>query len=565
MLPRVALVSAALVLAGCEADTPTQVVVELRAEAALSAKARSLIVEVRNDEGQVVLNKTKSLEPGAATLARVPLVPKGDDPTRRFTLIARLLDEAGSVVAEHEAKSGYVEKELRELELWFDDACEGVLDCGAGRTCSKGRCVGSCYEPRPSDASGPSLPSCGECQACDSACRNADGASCGCPGETCSAGACVPEIRVSHVDAGSRHTCALLEGGATYCWGATHFTGNIADEKGLLGTGVNGVDSPVPVLVPGVDGREGIALGGAHTCVITAQGRACWGLNFVGELGGPIASIVPDPHAFDDAFDLDFISSGFRHTCGLTLERDLWCWGYNERGNLGLGTTEYEIIDPVMVGNGYTQVSTGGDHTCAVDAEGLLWCWGYNASGEVGVPGAPVITSPIRPGCEPGNAPDRCFDDWKAVGLGSFHSCAIRESGEMYCWGGNLNGQLGIGPPGQSYEATDPQRVEGDRVWADVRGGRSYTCGLDLEGTLYCWGFNEDRQLGIPGVDFVNTPTRVDVEAPGGWRFLGLGQYHGCAVRADRTLWCWGRNSEGQVGVGKATPNPVERPTRVCF
>jgi len=107
--------------------------------------------------------------------------------------------------------------------------------------------------------------------------------------------------------------------------------------------------------------------------------------------------------------------------------------------------------------------------------------------------------------------------------------------------------------------------VLSNETWVQVDGGRSYSCGLTTEGALYCWGLNEDRQLGIPEQDLVVAPTKVQVEAPDGFRSLGLGQYHGCAIRADRTLWCWGRNSDGQVGIGRKTALPVTRPTRVCF
>jgi alpha-tubulin suppressor-like RCC1 family protein len=98
-----------------------------------------------------------------------------------------------------------------------------------------------------------------------------------------------------------------------------------------------------------------------------------------------------------------------------------------------------------------------------------------------------------------------------------------------------------------------------------VAGGMSSTCALDEAGALFCWGLNEDRQLGIADIDFVGVPTRVDVDAPGGWRELGLGEHHACAIRADRTLWCWGRNRDGQIGIGSATEAPVAQPTRVCF
>jgi alpha-tubulin suppressor-like RCC1 family protein len=242
----------------------------------------------------------------------------------------------------------------------------------------------------------------------------------------------------------------------------------------------------------------------------------------------------------------------------------VWCWGYNERGNLGVGTlTRAEL--PVQVGRGYSGVSAGGDHACAVRIDGELECWGYNDSLELGVPGASAIPSPVRPGCEPANAGDRCFSDWTAVGVGAFHSCAVRASGELYCWGGNLNGQLGIGPMGSTKDQAEPQRVAGNVRWASVAGGDRHTCALDLNGALYCWGMNEDRQLGIPNADFVSLPTRIDADAPDGWRALGLGERHSCAVRADRTLWCWGLNSSGQAGIGTVTETPAPRPRRVCF
>jgi alpha-tubulin suppressor-like RCC1 family protein len=138
-------------------------------------------------------------------------------------------------------------------------------------------------------------------------------------------------------------------------------------------------------------------------------------------------------------------------------------------------------------------------------------------------------------------------------------------SGEMYCWGGNQNGQLGIGPPTSSFQESEPQRVMSEEQWADVDGGRSYTCALNREGALFCWGLNEDRQLGIDTADFISTPTRVPVDDSSGFRSLGVGQYHACAVREDRTVWCWGRNTDGQVGIGRATEQPVSVPTRVCL
>jgi alpha-tubulin suppressor-like RCC1 family protein len=547
---------------GCNRGVATEVIVSLSADASFSHTAATLHVEIENDDGAIVLARDKTIPAGALELARIPLVPKNGDPTRRFRLAAKLLDAAGTPLAYLRAEAGYRDGELGQLNLAFTKECARHDDCGAGRTCDLGRCVGDCFDP--GDATHVELdrPTCGECERCANACVAADGAACGCPGETCSGASCVPRTRVLLADAGSTHTCAALDDGTTWCWGSTMLSGTSG--PGLLGTGPDGVDSPKPVEVSGATCRRALTATGGHTCCSGIDARYCWGENEVGELGGDIGNLSATPHRFQDPFALEALASGFRHTCGLTGDGRLFCWGYNERGNLGIGTTTQAELTPVEVGDRYAQVAAGGDHTCGVTTSGELRCWGYNDSNELGVPGADS-PAPLRSGCEAANAGTACFDDWIAVGTGAFHTCGIRSSGDLYCWGGNQNGQLGIGPPTNSFQESEPHRIQSNELWADVAGGRSYTCALTRLGALYCWGLNEDRQLGIPEVDFVNAPAAVVTDAPGGFRQLGLGDYHACAIRADRTLWCWGRNRDGQVGIGVTSETPVERPARVCF
>ncbi len=319
---RTAMALCAMTAVGCEKKPATQVIVELHAEPGVLAAAASLRVVVESEEGNVVLDREKAVDAAVAKLARIPLIPKGEDATRRFRVRASLLDAGAVELSKLEARAGYVEDELRELELWFSDACQGKLDCGDGRTCHQGRCVGSCFNP---GSAGPASPTCGECQVCADSCQSQDGLACGCPGETCSAGTCGPGARVGQVAAGSVSTCASLEGGDTYCWGSTTFGGNLNGQKGRLGTGDQGEDSAVPVKVPGITARKGLTIGSNHTCTITFGDRACWGLNFQGELGGDIGSVISSPHSFTETFSLEAIVSGFRHTCGLTQANELWC------------------------------------------------------------------------------------------------------------------------------------------------------------------------------------------------------------------------------------------------
>lgn len=548
---------------GCTSHPATQVIVTFRAEPETLDRASTFRINVDDNSGANVLSRETVVDREMPELARVPLVPKGGDATRRFSLHAELLDDGGASFAEVRASAGYHDRELLELDLVFEDVCTDRLDCGEGRTCESGRCVGSCYDPGAAGDPLPERASCGECQRCTSGCTATDGMSCGCPGETCKSGSCAPKIRVLEADAGETHTCASLDDGTTRCWGSSDFGSGLG--SGRLGNGAKGMDSATPVVARGTACARSITLGGNHTCCIDLPARACWGQNFQGELGGDVGDIVPEPHSFEDPMGLESIVSGFRHNCALTGEGKLWCWGYNGNGDLGLGTTTEFESTPVLQGSGYAEIAAGGDHTCAVTSGGVAYCWGLNDSTELGVPGSTVIPSPVRAGCEAANSKEGCFSDWIGIGAGSFHTCAIRKSGKLYCWGGNHNGQLGIGPPTSSYQEPEPHAVLSDETWVEVDGGRSYTCALTTKGALYCWGLNEDRQLGIPEQDLVVAPTKVEVEAPDGFRSLGLGQYHGCAIRADRTLWCWGRNTDGQVGIGKKTSVPVTRPTRVCF
>jgi alpha-tubulin suppressor-like RCC1 family protein len=550
-------------LGACTSHPAAEVIVTFRAEPETLSRAARFRIEVEGDGAGSVLKKEIAVDPGTAEVARVPLIPRDGDATRRFTLHAELLDDSGTAFAEIRAGAGYRDRELRELDLVFEDGCEDRLDCGEGRTCEAGRCVGSCFEPGNAGDGAEEQPTCGECERCSTSCRATDGLSCGCPGETCKSGTCSPKMRVLTADAGETHTCASLDDGTVRCWGSSSFGGNLG--QGRLGNGPDGLDSATPVVAPGATCGRAMTLSTNHTCCINAPGRACWGEDFKGELGDGKTAIVTAPHTLTDPDGLETIVSGFRHTCGLTGAGVLWCWGYNGNGNLGTGSTADFENQPVQIGSGYAQVAAGGDHTCAVTATGAVQCWGLNDSNELGVPGKFSIPTPVRAGCDMGSSAEACFTDYIAVGAGAFHTCAIRKSGKLYCWGGNLNGQLGIGPPTSSYQEPVPHAVVSDETWAEVDGGHSYSCGLTTDGTLYCWGLNEDRELGIPEQDLVTTPTKVEVDAPDGFRSLGLGQYHACAIRADRTLWCWGRNSDGQVGIGRKTSLPVTRPTRVCF
>ena len=139
-----AVLGAALSLA-CEPKPATEVIVELHAEPTLLSKATDLRVQVQTDDGKLVLDRVTAVDATQPKLARVPLIPKDEDATRRFRLTATLRDSTQAALSDVEVRGGYVEGELRELEVWLYDACEGK-QCGPGRTCFQGTCLGSCFD-----------------------------------------------------------------------------------------------------------------------------------------------------------------------------------------------------------------------------------------------------------------------------------------------------------------------------------------------------------------------------------------------------------------------------------
>lgn len=136
----------------------------------------------------------------------------------------------------------------------------------------------------------------------------------------------------------------------------------------------------------------------------------------------------------------------------------------------------------------------------------------------------------------------------------------------MWCWGGGLNGQLGVGPLSTEDSAV-PLRVEVGQ-WRTITGGASHSCGLQSDGGLWCWGKNESGQLGLGDTEPRLEPNQVWVPGKNEWIRVGVGREHSCAIRGDRSLWCWGKNESGQLGLGYADAEeaaPITRPTRVCL
>ena len=343
---------------------------------------------------------------------------------------------------------------------------------------------------------------------------------------------------VVRVAAGSAHACSIILDGTVRCWGHNNFgqLGNEATE-----------DSSTPV-VAAVQDVVALSLGQSHSCALLQDGGgACWGRNEDGQLGSGNTANSGMPLRVADLGQAVAIASGGNHTCALNQNTQVVCWGRNEQGQLGIGTVGPGISVPASVPQlvGVTALSAGTDHTCALADGGSVWCWGWNRFGQTaaGAPGEKSFT--LTPRLVPN------LVGVIAITAGGNHTCALQQNGRVRCWGDNYNGQLGVERSANaSLDVRGSELVGFDSVIQIATGG-AHTCALQQRGNVRCWGWNRDGQLG--------TGTRTELEdffepAPivgqSQVTSVALGDGHLCSVDQIGTVWCWGENDVGQLGIG---------------
>jgi len=339
------------------------------------------------------------------------------------------------------------------------------------------------------------------------------------------------------VSTGDSHTCAVTTRHAAYCWGW--------QLDGELGNTTPGSDyQTIPAPVSGGLAFASVSAGIHHTCgVTTDQAAYCWGLGSAGELGdGSTTTFAPAPVQVSGDVAFSSISVGHDYTCAISTSGAAYCWGLNDRGQLGNGTAASSDT-PVFVAGGLTFASVSaargdpGAHTCGVTTAGAVYCWGLGQSGQTGdSTGAGSLV--------PFHVADA--STFTAVATGGEHTCALAASGAGYCWGANFVGQLG---DGVTYGTGTPTAVLGGLAFAALTAGGSVTCGVTTSGAGYCWGVG---QLGTGVPPFVAQTTPAPVL--GGLSFTSMSangiNVHICGLTTTGLLYCWGRGLEGELGNG---------------
>jgi len=286
-----------------------------------------------------------------------------------------------------------------------------------------------------------------------------------------------------------------------------------------------------------------VAVGLGHTCAVRAGGTLwCWGHNDSGQLGDGTTTGSALPVRIGSQSSWVGIAAGDRHTCGIREDASLWCWGADPSAPPpvpGSGT----VPERIGQGTGWRSVLAHGSNTCAIDVGEDLWCWGDNSHGQVGDGTTTPRPGPVRVLPEGRTAGD---SRWTEISPGDGFTCGTRSDDSLWCWGANEDGAVGDGTETDQYR---PVRIDAGTRWTTVRAGHDHACALQDNGIAWCWGDNSDGQLGTS--TYFPVPLPVPVLDRGTWSGLTAGQDFTCALRPDSTLWCWGTNEHGELAASR--------------
>ena len=357
------------------------------------------------------------------------------------------------------------------------------------------------------------------------------------------------------IAAGSEFTCALTVEGRAYCWG-DNSTGEIGDS------------TFIPHLTPSATLTThtfvAIYAGNTTACALDHAGVAwCWGDD--PSQPGVRLSFLYTPHPVHAPAAFRSLTVGRKFACGLDGSGNAYCWGENGFGQLGVGDTLTHAAPTRVVGGlHFATIAAGFFSTCAVTTGGDGYCWGNGTFGELGTGDTLSASQPTRVA---GN------HQFASLSGGAIHQCGITVDGTALCWGTNSSGQLGDG----SGEARlTPTPVVGGLHFTALRSHRANsifgsTCGLTAAGDVYCWGWNANGQLGVDIASTSDPCTTIQpqgtnnvpgvvtdvcsfrpIKVPGIANAVAIdaGMSHSCALTAAAELLCWGQNRSGELGDG---------------
>jgi alpha-tubulin suppressor-like RCC1 family protein len=338
--------------------------------------------------------------------------------------------------------------------------------------------------------------------------------------------------------------------------GGSAITGYVATAKKTSdGTTISGTGSSSPVTI------SGLTTGDAYTVTVAAVNSFglgvssaasnsvtplnlelyAWGNNGSGRLGLNDTANRSSPVQVGALTDWLQISSGGDASTATKTDGTLWSWGAGGNGQLGLNDTANRS-SPVQVGalTAWYQVAGGQFHSIATKSDGTLWSFGGNNQGQLGDGTVVARSSPVQVGT---------LTNWNNIAAGQTFGVAVKKDGTMWSWGKNNYGQLGIGIAdaySDSAYRSSPVQIGALTDWANVAAGNQHCVAVKTNGTLWSWGFNSSGQLGQGNTDRRSSP--VQIGSLTDWRSVTAGGNFSIAVKMNGTLWSWGQNQYGQLG-----------------
>jgi alpha-tubulin suppressor-like RCC1 family protein len=276
-----------------------------------------------------------------------------------------------------------------------------------------------------------------------------------------------------------------------------------------------------------------------------------WGGNDSGQLGLGNLTHRSSPTQVGALTNWKKIFAGLSIFLAIKTDGTLWSWGTNNNAILGQNNlTNYS--SPVQVGSltNWKQACSNGSASAAIKTDGTLWVWGTGNSGQSGLNDAVWRSSPTQVGS---------LTNWKQVVMGNSMTAATKTDGTLWTWGLNNNGQLGLN---DTVNRSSPTQVGTLTNWKQVSCGQFHTIAIKTDGTLWTWGKNDSSQLGLNDI-MINRSSPTQVGTLTNWKFLAAGGYHGAVLKTDGTLWTWGANQIGQLGLNDNINGYYSSPVQV--
>ena len=371
----------------------------------------------------------------------------------------------------------------------------------------------------------------------------------------------LPPSPIKQVWGGGRHTMALLLDGSVWTWGSD-VAGKLGDNQVCTDYGDTSHDSLMPLKVHGpgnigyLNSIIAISAGEGHNLALKLDGTVwAWGFNGQGQLGNGTTNDAHTPVQVSGLTNVVAISGRGYHCLALKSDGTVWAWGWNQWGQLGTGTTNATLVPVQVAGLDHPAgISAGYTISLALMSNGTVQVWGTGLKGELGQ----------------GVFGDHSYTPIPVLGLSNVVSVsadfqepeALKSDGTIWMWGWNKLGQLG---DGTTLNKNLPEQVLGltNMIFAGATGDRD-NCAIKSDHTVWTWGRNYNGQLGIGTADVIPHPAPVQIPAFGNGYVLMVQtpDWHSLALESDGTLWGWGTNDHGQLGnntIGNAyyAPTPV--------